>query len=338
VIEKRGNSLKPQNKKRIEKMKKTLMCALSVAVLAVFLCLPAYAGINEGTSAGTAVVGNAAPTVSSPGLWTVVPVDANNTNLSVDTEYWVNCTVGDNNQLYNIANVTYFIWEDNEADVNSADADATHMTFAYLNASDAFDEIGPDGGGDSHLIPANCSDPADHSATSGTYKLAWKLAKTANYTASISWKVNVTVYDGASETANVQTLIFGVNAYYELTVDDAAHGWTGLASPSTDTQITTPIDGNINVTVTANNNFKLQAKGSGDLANGTNLIGLGNVTINETSLPGTPLTTGYLDIDGLTNEARGASQSKTFILWIDVPAGTAVGTYTYVLSIQAASA
>jgi hypothetical protein len=315
-------------------MKKPLLCMLLIAFLMAFLSMPVYAN-TEGTSSGTATVGNAAPTVSSLGLWTVAPADANNTNLNVDTEYWANCTIGDNNQLYDIKNVTYYLWEDNEVNVDSADSNVNHYTFAYLNATDAFDEIGPDGAGNSHLVSANCSDPTDHSATSGEYKLAFKLHKTANYTASISWKVNITVYDGADATANAQSLVFGVNAYYELTVDDASHGWTSVAAGSNDNLIDSPGDGKIDVTCTTNNQFKLQAKGSGDLTKGSDTIGLGNVTIHKDTLGSSiSLTMSYADIGGITSETRGESQAKSFKLWIDIPSGTPSGAYTYTLSVQ----
>lgn len=316
------------------KTRNTVACIALTVALALFCVLPVYAGVDEGTSSGTATVGNATPTVTSPGLWDVAATDKNNSALTVQTEYWANCTVGDNNQLYDIVNVTFYIFEDNAANWDSADANETHYTIYYDNATDAWVEAGPDAG-EGHVVAANCSDPADHSATSGTYKVAFKLEKTANYTGATSWWINITVFDGSGATANVQTLTFSLNAYYEITVVDTAHAWAGLVAGTENNTLTTPADTNIDVTCITNNDFKLQGKGSGDLTNGTNVIGLGNITIHEDTLASSAvLTDGYLDIGGLTSETRGWAVAKSFMLWIDVPAGTPAGAYTYTLSVK----
>jgi hypothetical protein len=323
------------NAKREGKMmkKETVVSALIMCMLALALAMPAYAG---NTSQGTASVGNAAPTVTNPGLWDSGETsNKNNTALTVYTEYHVNCTVTDNNMLYNLANVTFIIWEDTYADEGSADDNVNHYTFAYLNSSDSWDEIGPDGAGNSHLVSGSCSKPADRSATSGVYKLAWKLHKTGNYTATATWKIKIIAYDSAT-SGSVQTLVFSVAFYAEVDIpSDTTHGWSGLTPGNTDVQITSPSDGDIDITVTANAAFDVQAKGSGDLTSGSNTIGLGNVTIHATTLGSSvPLTTSYADIGGLTSQASGESLDKSFKLWIDVPNGTPDGEYTYTLTVQ----
>lgn len=316
-----------------------LVLAMFLALLIAFpFSLKVY-GADEGTSSGTANVGNAAPTVTNSDIWDQAEsASKNNTEIVVDTEYRINCTVTDNNQLNDLENVTFIIWEDTYANEGDSDSNVNHYTFMYNNATDAFDEIGPDGAGNSHLVSANCSDPADHSQTSGEFKLAFKLHKTANHTGSNSWKVKIYAYD-SDTSGNQSIVIFGVAFYLEITVDDSSHAWAGLSPGQSDVLITSPGDNDIDVTVTANANFDLQAKGSGNLASGGNTIGLGNVTIHKDTLGSSAsLTTGYLDIGGLTDLASGESQSHSFKLWIDVPNGTADGAYTYTLSVKGVEA
>lgn len=318
---------------------KNMMKYALVLLLAMCIMLPVQIVLaaSSGTSDGSAIVGNASPTVTNSGLYDD-GTNKNNTNIDVYTEYHANCTVTDNNQLYDLENVTYIIWEDTYADEGSSDSNVNHYTFAYLNDTDTFDEIGPDGAGNSHLVSGSCSDPADHTQTSGTFKLAFKLHKTANYTASKTWKIKIIAYDGTT-SGNEQKLIFGVTFYLEITIDDASHQWSSLSPGDSDQLIDTPSDGDIDVTVTTNANFDLQAKGDGDLTKTGASIGLGNVTIHKDTLGSSvSLTTSYADIGGLTGLSSGEDQAHSFKLWIDVPSGTEEGTYTYTLHVQGVQA
>jgi len=318
----------------MKRIGKLTLVTLALTLLLLFHVDAAY-GAYEGTSSGSATVGNAAPTVTNPKLLDATDTtNKNDTNMDVWTEYHVNCTVTDNNQLYDLTNVTFRIWEDTYADETSADSNVNHYTFAYFNNSDSFDEIGPDGSGKSHLIIGTCTKPSNREATSGTYKLAWKLHKTGNYTSNKTWKIKIIAYD-SSTSGSIQQLIFGVTFYRELAVNDASHGWSHLIVGTNDNLIDIPSDNDIDVSVTANAKFKLQAKGSGDLTSGSNTIALGNITIHKDTLASSvSLTTSYADIGGLTNLASGENQAHSFELWIDVPSGTPDGTYTYTLYVQ----
>ena len=289
---------------------------------------------TSGNSTGTATVGNAAPTITDPMLLTIADADANNTDLDVFTEYWSNCSVNDNNTLMNLHNVTWYIYEDNAADWDTADANETHYTFKYDNATDAFAEVGPDAAG-GHLVAANCTKP-NRALTTDDVKLAFKLEKTANHTGSKSWRVNITVWDAAASAYN-QSLVFGVNYYFELTVDDNTHGWGALTAGDINVTIDSPVDGDIDLTCTSNAIFKLQAKSWNATLNATGIgdIDIGNVTIHESLVDSSvSLTVAYADIGGLDNEAAAYAVAKAFVLWISVPVGTAAGAYTYVLAVQ----
>ena len=131
-----------------------------------------------------------------------------------------------------------------------------------------------------------------------------------------------------------------MNFYSELTVNDASHGWSGLNPGDTNVALTSPADGDIDVTVTANAAFNIQVKGSGDLSDGNgHTIPLSNIKVHKNTLASaTSLTTSYQNVGGLTNLAAGENQAYSFMLWITVPNPCPDGTYTYTLYIQVVEA
>jgi len=130
-------------------------------------------------------------------------------------------------------------------------------------------------------------------------------------------------------------LMFGVNFYLEMTVNDATHTWTSLSPGASQQTLATPVDTNINMTVTANAAFDLQGKVSAAPTSGAYTIPLSNLVVHE-SLVGSAvaLTTGYVDIGGLISEAAGENQAKAFMLWLTVPNPQMDGSYTYTLYVQ----
>jgi len=146
--------------------------------------------------------------------------------------------------------------------------------------------------------------------------------------------VEATSTDDSDNTdTDTYTDEFAINFYSSITVNTATHTWNVLAGQSN----ITISEGSISITVTTNANYNIRAKGSGNLANGTNTIALSNVLMHlDTLASSISLTTNYQDIPGLTNQARGVDQSKTFVLWLSVPAGTQNGLYTYTLYVAVA--
>jgi hypothetical protein len=317
-------------------MKKKMLSVFATLVLALALVTVPIVFAGD-TSTGEAIVGNAAPTITTAGLYTTASADANNTNIDVNVEYWANWTGGDSNTLYDIVNFTVKIWESGTSTENGSDANADHYTFMYSNSTDAWTEVGPDAGG-SHLVSGDCQKPADRSVSSGVYRLAWKLATTGAYTATKTWKISIFVWDSGSNAASNKTVIFGVNFYSSLSIDDTSHQWAGLSPGSTNATLTTPADTNINVTVTANGLWDLQAQASAaNLVSDGNTIPVGAIMIHDDTLASAlNLTVAFVDIGGITGNAAGASIEKDFMLWITIPAGQASGTYTYTLQCQVA--
>lgn len=307
---------------------------LPVLIVAALLLGPLMAYAAEDSSSGTASVGNEVPVISAVTLTDTGVVNKNGAQIDVWTEYWVKCNVADGNKLTDLNKVEFILWGPSSTE-GGADSEAAHYTFKYTQATDTWEEVGPDPTTDSHLVVGNCQDPVDQQQTSGDFRLAFKLAKIAERTATATWSIKIKATDDQAASDSNSSLTFGLNFYNELTVDDDTHAWAGLSPEDTDVQITSPVDGDIDVTVTSNANFNLQAKGSGALTTNGYTIPLVNVKIHKDTLgSAVGLTTAYANIGGLTNLGAGASQVHGFKLWITVPAGQEPGDYTYTLWIQ----
>jgi hypothetical protein len=324
--------------------KKILSMFAICLILAIAISAVKVDALTTGTSTGTATVGAATPTVTDSGLF-----DSGDTTskdgaaLTVDTEYHFNCTVGDANGLYSLLNITFYVYETGFVAWNAADHNQTHYTFMYLNSSDAYSEVGP-GPSNTHLVSANCVKPT-RTGTSSAVKLAFKLAKTANYTSSASWKVNVTVFASNSLYANQQTITFSVSAYYEIVVADATHGWTGLSPGDNNVTLTSPAAGYITIYCTSNHyqyGVKVQSE-SASLTDATaDTISIGHILDGQIGglVSATNLTTSYANVPGysVVNPAGDGLNTALYIsLWISVPAGQPSGSYTYVLDIEIVS-
>lgn len=289
-------------------------------------------GIAE-QSDGTADVENTAPVVSNPAFTDVFSVSKDASQIDVQTEYWISYLITDSNRLQDLTDAVFKIWGPTTTEAG-ADSEVNHYTFKYTQTSDQWTEVGPDAGG-SHLVTVNCTDPADQSVKSGTFRLAFKLAKIAEHTNTATWSIKIIVTDDYAATDTDQTLTFGVTFYCELAIGDTSHSWTGLKAGDTDKPLNYPADGDIDVTVTANAIFDVQARGSGDLSTNGYTILLANVKIHKDTLgTAVSLTNSFADVVGLTNQPAGADLAKSFMLWITVPDPQPKGTYSYTLYVS----
>lgn len=300
-------------------------------MIAIITAIPIAYAATEGTSTGTATVGNATPTITSVSFTDTVPTSKDGQQIDVNTEYWAKASgVDDDNGITDLDYVKFIIWGPSSTE-GGADAEANHYTFTWTQATDTWAEVGP-GASNEHLVIGNCEDPA---TLPGDFRLAFKLDKIAEKTATATWTIKIIVMDDSAASATDATLTFGVNFYAEIVVDDSTHGWTGLSAEDNDVLITSPGDFDIDVTCTSNAAFDLQAKGSGALADNGNTIPLVNVEIHKDTLASAVgLTVSYVDIGGLTALSAGSGVSHSFQLWISVPTDTPPGDYVYTLSVQ----
>jgi len=323
--------------------KRIILATLAYLMMLIFMvAVPIGIADTEatGTSDGTAVVGSTDPTITNLDVCTSDGVTSkNDTAIDPQTTYITNCTLIDQNTIADIKNVTWVIFEETDADWGSADDAANHYTFLFDQDTNVWSEVGP-GSSDEHIVTGSCISPTDNSSSTGVPTLAFKLNETAVYTgASYTWEINVTTYDAAEGSDTETQLFFGENFYSELTVTDSTHGWTGLDAGDTNVTMTDP-DGDLNISVTANANFNVQAQ-----ANHTHLIvygdssknfTIGHILIHESTVGSAAnlTSTGYVDIGGLTDEAWGANQDKAMVLWINIPATQATGSYVYQLQLK----
>ena len=310
----------------------------SIILLALLLSisipmLPVQALI-EGDSGGTAGISNITPVITIPSLKTAAAVSKNNSAIDVWTEYRISLTLADDNTLEDITTLQFKIWGPSSTE-GGADSDVDHYTFVYTQSTDAWDETGPDSG-DEHLIVGSCVDPADQTDGSGTFTLGFKIHKTAEYSASTEgWSIKITATDDSAATDTDTTLMFGVNFYLEMTVDDGTHSWSTLSPGDSQQTLDTPVDTDIDMTVTANAAYDLQGKVSAAPTSGSYTIPLSNLVIHEDTVgSAVALTTGYVDIGGLTSEAAGEDNAEVFKLWLTVPNPQMDGSYTYTLYVQ----
>jgi len=314
-------------------MKRRVTSIILLALLLSISTLPVQAAI-EGNTGGTAGVDNKTPVISTVSLKDTGSVSKNNSAIDVWTEYRISLTLADDNTLEDIDDLEFIIWGPSSTE-GGADSDVDHYTFTYTQGTDAWDETGPDAG-DEHLVSGNCVDPADQTEGSGTFTLAFKLHKTAEYSASTTgWSIKIIATDDSAATDTDATLFFGVNFYLEMTVDDATHSWSNLSPGDSQQTLDTPVDADIDITVTANAAYDLQGKVSAAPTSGAYTIPLTNLVIHEDTVgSAAALTAGYVDIGGLTAEAAGEDNAEVFKLWLTVPNPQMDGSYTYTLYVQ----
>jgi hypothetical protein len=272
-------------------------------------------------------------------------VNANDTALTVNTEYHLNFTVSDANTMADLKNVTIIAWDNRGQLVTDADSERYHYTWTYVNTTDAW--ACPLSA--NYIITENYSDPNPAALTAGSFefRLAFKLSKVANYsnTSHDGWQFNITVFDAALNQGTYGVGMggrtqFGVASYLAITITDVTHSWS--AAPNTADNALTG-DGHVDFTSLTNRVWKAQVYGSTNLTKGGDIIGLYNVTQYGSNDVGSsvPLTFSYADVTGITSQAAPTAEaSPTAVgvwLWLDIPTGTPAGDYVYTLNIQIAA-
>lgn len=302
------------------------------------MLVPSVLGASEDSSTGTATVLSTSPTISSPELWDAgESTPKNNTAIDVNVEYHVNMTISDSNTMADLDNITFYIYEDTNADWDSADSQQYHYTMTWTESTDIWAEVGPEP--PDHIVTANCKDCGTGSGLSQyEFTLAFKLDRVALHLDTVTWKINCTVFDDSANVGKDETLVFSVNFYSDIQFTDTTHAWSSLEAGDTDE----PLDGDedIDFNVIANANWDAQAKANQtNLVSGSDTMGVGNITIHKETLESSvSLTTSYVDIGGLTGQTPPTDDDSPVTtyckLWIDVPATQPAGAYVYDLDLQ----
>ena len=242
--------------------------------------------------------------------------------FDVDADGWVNGTVYDENGGY---------LDLETVEINVTTASSEVFILRWTNDTGAFTELSDSS--NVCTLNAGTSERLNVNASADKFCFYFKV-NVAPIKGACS--VNLTSVDSMEESdSDVYSSKFSINFYLGITINDSTHSWSSM-NPGTTDQILGD-DGDIDVTIDANANFNLEAKGDGALASGENTIALSKVEMHETTLGSAiDLTTSYQDIPGLTDETRGTSQAKAFKLWISIPNPQPDGSYTYTLSVKGA--
>lgn len=244
------------------------------------------------------------------------------TSFDVDVDGWVNVTVTDADGGYDMLNTV---------DIQVTTASSETFTLRWTQSTDAFTEESDA----DNICTLDASDSTRENVDSDTDKYCFNFQINAVPSKS-ACDVQVTTTDRSSYTdTDTYSSEFSINFYLSLTVEDGSHSWSGLSPGDTDQQVGG--DGDIDLTIDANNNFDIQVKSDGDLSDGDgHTIPDGNIKVHKDTLgSAVSLTDSYADVGGLTNLERGTSLSKYFTLWITVPDPCPAGTYSYTLSVKA---
>ena len=247
------------------------------------------------------------------------------TTFDVDTYGWVKQTVTDTDGVADLKTV----------DIQVTTLDSKVFTLRWTQSSNTFSEVSdPDG-----IVTLDVSGSQRVNVDADTDRIEFKFKISAAAQKGYA-SVQATVIDDAdAQDQDTYSNEFSTNFYIGIAIIDSSHGWTSLAPGATDVLINSPGDGDIDLTITANADFSLKAKGSGALTAGGESIPLANVEIHVTTLGSAiSLTTSYVNIPGLTSQTRGVGVSKSFKLWVSVPSPNENGDFTYTLSVQGVDA
>ena len=237
-------------------MKRVIGFALILGLAISTVCAPILATDIPGST----TISNVPPEVISVSIKTLANVNDN--TLNPQTQYKFIATVRDNNNLTGIENILLKLYT-NEAGENAADAVENHYTFLFRASDNTWMEIGP-GQFNDHLTTGLCVKPSKLSVVSDEYKFVVNLSSVTTPTIGGGWTAKWMVTDD-NGSSNSNTKTFDVNEYLVLMIDDTK--LTISAYPGqNDLQ---PAENPTIVTVTANYNFNIQCKLSGDLIGST---------------------------------------------------------------------
>ena len=168
-----------------------------------------------------------------------------------------------------------------------------------------------------------CS-PNDQNSTTTIYNCTVQLTY---YDVAGAWSVNVSVSDVNGSQASNGTTSFTYNTLVDINLSITDYGFGTLAAGSGWTAgqsnpVLVDNRGNVNLTL----NLTAYA-----LANGSRLIGAGNMTVNVSNAVGTPLVNNTLVIitnSTLVPDTDAGETNRSLYLYISVPSATPAGNFT----------
>src|SRR5271157_3229873 len=314
--------------------KLTVVLMLTVVML-MFTTLGVIVFATDNSS-GQVTIGAVTPAISSPKLLNTTNVSVNATFLDVNTEYWINATVNEDSTMQYLKNVTFVLWDAQLANSSSPDAEQSHYTFAWDEASSSWS-----GSPFSFLFLSDCVDPGVNSSLQTfVFRCAFALSKVAHEENLTDWRINIVLTDDSNGVSADSELAFGVSFYSEINVIDSTHSFGSLNPGDANVPV---IDQPLNISVLANNYYTVQAKSANASLTGPlgHTIPVGSVAVDgaDNVSEAASLTTNYTDVNRLEDLTPPTLEASPIVnenpyLWISVPNPQYPGTYTYTLYLQ----
>lgn len=128
---------------------------------------------------------------------------------------------------------------------------------------------------------------------------------------------------------------FTVNNYVEFSISESSFSFGDVVSGSINIPITIPTSGYLSLSISSNVLTKLQVCGTNP-TDGTNSFSVSNIKIYDADNVGVAqiLTTTLTDLNSIQYKG---SQTAQVYLWISVPVGTPIGTYSFTLTVSLVS-
>lgn len=125
---------------------------------------------------------------------------------------------------------------------------------------------------------------------------------------------------------------FIVNNYMEFSISESSFSFGNVVAGCVNIPISSPTSGYISLSIVSNALMKLQVKGTNP-TDGTNTFAVSSIKIFDAdNVAGAhTLTTTLADLNSATYIG---STGASVYLWISIPAGTPIGTYTFTLTIS----
>jgi hypothetical protein len=307
-------------------MNRGILFALMLGLVISMYCAPIFATDIPGST----TISNVPPEATSVAIKTMA--DVNDNTLNPQTQYKFIVTVRDNNNLTDVENILLKLYT-NVAGENATDAVENHYTFLFKASDNTWTEIGPSKFNE-HLTTGLCVKPSELSVVSDEYKFVVNLSPVTTPTTGGGWTVKWIITDDNGSSGS-STKTFDVNEYLMLMIDDAK--LTISAYPGqNDLQ---PTENPTIVILTANYNFNVQCKLSGDLIGETfgDRIPMSNIKAaqDESHMGEIKLSDNYSDL--WSNVEYGELIEKDIYWFADIPFPLMGDTYTadfYVRAIK----
>jgi len=316
-----------------------MLCTIAIILLASVL-----GSVPPATGDGEVHIPNVAPTVIAASIYDDThTTDVNNTMIDPASggaveEYEVTATIGDDNTLSDVKNVTVYLYDPGNGYTNGTYDQVGSYGFAWVNATGSISWKELTAGGWSgtlgQLDSPHCSYP-DLTGSSGDWVFEFAMSKVSRRTATADgWKVQVWVYDEDEARASNQVLQFGINFYYEVMTVNAVT-WTSVTlGGANQTADLNPYE----FTVTANAPFKIQIKSLVSQLTGTlgqTPFAVSNIAIDNDAVVGDAkiahLSTSWQDFE---SNAAGSNVSKNSYWFITIPTVVRDDTYTFGFASQ----